>query len=139
MIETFFDNDLITPISYIGSTILFILGLKLLGSPVTARKGNLLASVAMLVAVLTTLIDKTSISLNLILTGVVIGSVIGAILARMVKMTAMPQLVAAFNGFGGAASAFIAISQYFYYSSSGESNIPITIVISIMLLEKRVQ
>ncbi len=133
MIETFFDNDLITPISYIGSTILFILGLKLLGSPVTARRGNLLASVAMLVAVLTTLIDKTSISLNLILTGVLIGSVIGAILARMVKMTAMPQLVAAFNGFGGAASAFIAISQYFYYSSADESTIPITIVISIML------
>ena len=133
MIETLFDNDLITPISYIGSTVLFILGLKLLGSPVTARKGNLLASVAMLVAVLTTLIDKTSISLNLILTGVLIGSVIGAILARMVKMTAMPQLVAAFNGFGGAASAFIAISQYFYYSSADESTIPITIVISIML------
>lgn len=133
MIETFIDKDIITPISYIVSTILFILGLKLLGSPVTARNGNRLAALAMLVAVLTTLIDKTSISLNLIIAGVLVGGIIGSILAKTVKMTAMPQMVAAFNGFGGAASAFIAISQYLFYYLSTKSDISTTILISIIL------
>ncbi len=93
---------------YLLASVLFILGLKGLTSPRTAVRGNFLGALAMLLAVLATLADQQIISYELIAAGVALGSLIGVIWAVKVQMTAMPQLVAAFNGFGGGASALVA-------------------------------
>ena len=93
---------------YLLASVLFILGLKGLTSPRTAVRGNFLGALAMLLAVLATLTDQQIISYKLIAAGVALGSLIGVIWAVKVQMTAMPQLVAAFNGFGGGASALVA-------------------------------
>ncbi len=93
---------------YLIATAFFIRGLKLLGSPATARKGNQLAATGMLIGIIVTLFDQQIISFEWIITGVLIGSLIGIILAKKVAMTAMPELVAVFNGFGGGASALVA-------------------------------
>ena len=103
-----FDYDLFIGALYLVSVIFFVLGLKRLGSPKTARSGNAVASIGMLIAVVATLVDREIISFELIAAGIVVGAVIGAIMARLIKMTAMPQMVAVFNGLGGAASALVA-------------------------------
>jgi NAD(P) transhydrogenase subunit beta len=95
-------------VSYLLASVLFIIGLKGLASPRTARRGNLWGSLGMLLAVVATLLDHAIIRFDLILAGLVIGSAIGVIAALKVPMTAMPQMVALFNGFGGAASALVA-------------------------------
>jgi NAD(P) transhydrogenase subunit beta len=95
-------------IAYLVSAVLFILGLKGLTSPRTARNGNLLGAAGMLVAVAATLFDRHILTFELILAGITVGSAIGAFAALKVPITAMPQMVAAFNGFGGAASACVA-------------------------------
>lgn len=93
-------------LSYILASILFILGIKMLGSAQTARRGNLLSSLGMLLAIMATF---TSSGLNYlwILAGILAGGMIGVLAARYVKMTAMPELVALFNGFGGMASLLV--------------------------------
>lgn len=96
---------------YLAAAVLFIIGLKRLASPLTARSGNRLAALGMLLAVLVTLVDHRIVSFSLIAAGLVVGGLIGAVLARRVAMTAMPQLVAAFNGFGGGASALVALAE----------------------------
>ena len=98
---------------YLASAVLFVLGLKKLGSPATARQGNILASTAMLIAVMGTLLDRSIVTWGVIAVGLVIGSLVGAILARTVKMTAMPEMVGAFNGSGGAASGLVAAAELF--------------------------
>ena len=90
---------------YLAAAVLFILGLKGLSSPRTAVRGNLLGSSGMLLAIVVTLLDKRIVSFEVIVAGLVTGGLVGAILAYRVPMTAMPQLVAVFNGFGGGASA----------------------------------
>jgi NAD(P) transhydrogenase subunit beta len=99
---------------YLGSAILFILGIKQLSSPATARRGNLLAALGMLIAIASTLCDSRvrTQDLPLVFGGILIGSGIGIYLARTVKMTGMPQMVALLNGFGGAASALVAAAQF---------------------------
>lgn len=97
---------------YLVATAFFIRGLKLLNSPATARKGNQLAATGMLIGVVVTLFDQEIISFELIIIGVIIGSLIGVLLAKKVAMTAMPELVAVFNGFGGAASALVAWGEF---------------------------
>ena len=94
--------------AYLVASVLFILGLKGLTHPRTAVRGNLLGATGMLIAVLATLLDRHIMSFEMILAGVVLGAVIGGILALKIQMTAMPQLVALFNGFGGAASVLVA-------------------------------
>ena len=94
--------------AYLVAAVLFILGLKGLTSPRTAVRGNLLGATGMMLAVVATLVDRQIVSFELIVLGIAIGSVIGVIWAVKVQMTAMPQLVAAFNGFGGGASALVA-------------------------------
>ena len=89
--------------SYIVASILFILGLKLLGKQATARRGNLLSAVGMLIAIVATLL-VSGLHYQWIIIGSVIGSAIGAVAAQRVRMTAMPEMVALFNGFGGLAS-----------------------------------
>jgi proton-translocating NAD(P)+ transhydrogenase subunit beta len=93
---------------YIISSILFIYGLKLLSSPATARKGNLLSALGMFIAVVVTLLSKEIISFQWILIGIAVGALIGLLAARLVAMTTMPQMVALFNGFGGIASLMVA-------------------------------
>ena len=95
---------------YLVAAVLFIVGLKRLTSPATARTGNRLASLGMLVAIVVTLLDAGIVGYAGVFAGLVVGGGIGAFLARTVEMTAMPQLVAAFNGFGGGASALVALS-----------------------------
>ncbi|MFQ3620861.1 MAG: NAD(P)(+) transhydrogenase (Re/Si-specific) subunit beta [Spirochaetales bacterium] len=95
-------------IAYVVASILFILGLKGLSHPRTAVRGNLTGALGMLIAIVATLLDKNIISFEYILLGTVVGAAAGAIFALKVKMTAMPQMVALFNGFGGAASVLVA-------------------------------
>ena len=105
------EQTTIITLAYLLAAILFIFGLKGLTHPRTAVRGNLLGALAMLVAVVATLIHQDVVSYTLIIVGLVIGGVIGALLAVKVQMTGMPELVALFNGFGGAASVFVAESR----------------------------
>ena len=98
---------------YLLSAICFILGLKRLSHPKTARSGNSLAAIGMLIAIAATLASSNVLDFKLIALGVGIGSVIGLLFATRVQMTEMPQMVAIFNGLGGAASAFVASSEFF--------------------------
>ncbi len=102
----------LTAISYLLAATLFIIGLKRLGSPKTARSGNLAAMLGMLIAIVVTLLDRQILSYELIIVGLVIGAAIGAVAARKVEMTAMPQMVALFNGLGGIASSLVAFAGY---------------------------
>lgn len=101
-------QTVIINLSYLIASVLFILGLKGLTHPRTAVRGNLTASLAMLIAIVVTLLDKSIISFEVIIAGIIIGAAIGAVLAVKIQMTAMPQLVALFNGFGGGASVLVA-------------------------------
>ena len=123
-------------IAYIVSAILFILGLKRLGSPATARNGNRLSALAMLLAVLATVISNDIASWEWILVGVIIGSGIGAYSARKVQMTSMPQLVAIFNGLGGATSAVVAAGELIRLIDLDElipQDVSVTIMASVIV------
>jgi NAD(P) transhydrogenase subunit beta len=96
---------------YILAAVLFILGIRLLSSPVTARRGNLVSAVAMLLAVIATL-ASSGLSYTWIVVGLIVGSVVGALAARLVAMTAMPEMVALFNGFGGLASLLVGWAEF---------------------------
>ena len=100
-------------LAYLLSAVLFVFGLKRLGSPVTARQGNELAALAMLIAILATLAEHRVLNWAGILAGLLLGSLVGAAAARWVKMTDMPQLVGLFNGMGGAASALVAAAEFY--------------------------
>ena len=104
--------DLLINLSYLFSAIGFILGLKLLSSPKTARRGNFLSAFAMLIAVCVTLLSREIIDYTWIMIGLVIGTFIGMIFAKKVSMTAMPEMVALLNGFGGIASLLVGWSVY---------------------------
>jgi len=97
---------------YLISAVCFILGLKRLSHPRTARSGNFLAALGMLIAIAATLASSNVLDLNLILIGVGVGALIGFLFATRVQMTEMPQMVAIFNGLGGAASALIASAEF---------------------------
>jgi NAD(P) transhydrogenase subunit beta len=103
--------DLIINFSYVVSAILFVFGLKMLSSPATARKGNLLSAVGMLLAIVVTLL-YAGLDYKWIALGVAIGSVVGVVAAYRVQMTSMPEMVALFNGFGGLASLLLAWAEY---------------------------
>jgi NAD(P) transhydrogenase subunit beta len=98
----------VTELLYLGCSAAFIVGLKRMSGPRTARSGNLLAGVGMLGAVVITLIAESIVTWGTIVAGVAVGAALGAWAALRVKMTSMPQMVAAFNGFGGLASALVA-------------------------------
>jgi len=96
---------------YIIAAALFVIGLKMLSSPATARRGNVVSAVGMLLAIVATLI-KGNLSFTWIIAGIVLGSGIGAVSAYRVKMTAMPEMVGLFNGFGGLASMLVGWAEY---------------------------
>ncbi len=99
-------------IGYIVSAALFILGLKGLARPRTAVRGNQLGATGMLLAILVTLTDQQIVSYGVLAAGLLIGGAIGVLLATRVQMTGMPQLVALFNGFGGAASVLVGAATF---------------------------
>ena len=101
----------IIALAYLASAVLFILGLKGLTRPKTAVRGNLLGALGMLLAVVVTLFAQGIAGYWMIGVGLVIGTVIGAVLAIKIEMTAMPEMVALFNGFGGAASVMVAWAE----------------------------
>lgn len=104
---------IVIEITYLISSILFILGIKKLGSPKTARQGNLYAAIGMALAIIATLVDHKVLTYEWIILGAVVGSLIGLVLAIKTPMTGMPQMVGVLNGFGGGASILVALSEYF--------------------------
>ncbi len=118
---------------YLLSICCFILGLKFLSSPRTARRGNLLSMAGMFIAVVVTLFEKQIIDYTYIVAGIIIGGLIGAVAARRVKMTAMPQMVAVFNAFGGAASALVVYAQFIRFPTLTDPATTITIVLSLFI------
>ena len=113
MIET------LIPYAYLLAASLFILGLQGLSSPKTAPRGNWMAAVGMLIAVVAALVDRSVVNYVVILAGIVVGSGIGAVLALRIQMTAMPQMVALLNGFGGGASTLVASAELLNYARAG--------------------
>ena len=126
-------------ITYLIASVLFILGIKYLGSPKTARKGNLYAAIGMFLAIVATLFDQQVLTFEWIIIGTLIGSVAGVIMAYKTPMTGMPQMVGMLNGFGGGASILVALSEYFkknpnYPVNTGiPFNLPIDQGIAIIL------
>jgi len=123
----------ITNLAYLVAAVFFILGLKKLGSPKTARRGNLFAMIGMLIAIVVTLLDRNILDFTYIIVGVIIGSLIGTIAAKKVEMTSMPQMVALFNGFGGIASTFVAFAEYMNTGGQFEMNVTITLILSLLI------
>ncbi len=106
-------------LAYIAASILFIFGIKMLGKAETARKGNLLSSLGMLIAIVATLFYKQVVDYPVILAGLAVGAAIGWIWAVRVQMTGMPELVALFNGFGGLASVLVGWAEFEFGNSTG--------------------
>ncbi len=104
---------------YIVAAALFILGLKGLGKPKTAVRGNALGATGMLIAVVVTLTDNRILSFWQLAIGLVIGAVVGGLLATRVQMTGMPELVALFNGFGGSASVLVVGASFLEVRNAG--------------------
>lgn len=122
---------LIINFAYIVAAVLFVFGLKKLSSPATARKGNLMSAVGMLIAIVVTLTNEIKLPWENILAGLIVGALIGAIAARRVEMTGMPELVALFNGFGGASSLLVGLTAVFVTDNSVFTNV--TIILSILI------
>lgn len=121
--SAFLESSLV-PTLYLLSAVLFIYGLKGLTRVRTARRGNAISAMAMLVAVVATLIEMGQFDLQWILVGLIVGGLIGAVVATKVAMTSVPEMVALFNGSGGAASGFVAASvlwRQVIETSSGET------------------
>ena len=129
---------------YLAAAIIFILGIRQLTKVKTARRGNLLASLGMFIAVIATLINMQlpdpvtgtpgSVGWSFIISGILIGGVIGIILSRVVKMTAMPQLVAVFNGLGGGASSLVALSYVWFNLNSSLTRLDVTTVVISLII-----
>ena len=128
--------DSIYIIFYFISSILFILGIKMLSSPTTARRGNFISFLGMIIAVTTTLliVNYNLRSIIFIASGIFSGGIIGLIFAKKVQMTSMPQMVAIFNGLGGLASSLIAFSEIIKSETTISLNIiSVSILISILI------
>jgi NAD(P) transhydrogenase subunit beta len=104
-------------LAYLVAAALFIYGIKRLSSPVTARGGNRMAAVGMLIAIVAALFEREILNVPELIGGLVLGGLLGAYLAKRVPMTAMPEMVAAFNGFGGIASALVASAEVLMYAA----------------------
>jgi len=120
-------------IAYLLSAISFIYGLKMLSHPRTARNGNIIASIGMLIAIIATVYSGTNLDLKMIGIAMLIGSIIGAFFAIRVKMTQMPQLVAIFNGFGGGASALVATAEFIKPGAPDSMFFTISIALSVLV------
>ncbi len=122
----------VVELSYLLAAVLFIIGLKKLNSPATAREGNRLSGIGMLIAIVITLFDRQIVSYQVIIAGIVVGTALGIWMARTVKMTAMPQMVALLNGFGGGASLLVGGAEFLRSELVG-SSVPLANGIAIQL------
>ena len=122
--------DTLIQFAYVISGGLFIFGLKQLGSPATARRGNMISSTGMLLAIVAALLDQGIVDYQWIVIGIVVGGAIGAAAARMVQMTSMPEMVALFNGFGGMASLLVGWAAL---SPEAGTFTLVTIILSILI------
>src|SRR5918996_6202599 len=123
-----------TAILYLASAVAFIVGLKRLGAPRTARSGNRIAALGMLAAIVITLVTEGILNWEIVVAGLVVGAVLGAWAAVRVQMTAMPQMVAIFNGLGGVASALVAATEVVESDMIGiPAETVVTILISILI------
>ena len=125
-------------LAYLIAAVLFILGLKGLTHPRTAVRGNLLGALGMLVAIVATLLHYEVLSYWMIIVGLVVGSAAGTVLALTIRMTAMPQLVALFNGFGGGASVLVAGAELVRKlreatEAGADLDLPLTVAVAIFL------
>ena len=125
-------RSLLINFSYIAASILFIFGLKMLSSQKTARWGNLVSALGMLVAVIATLLVQ-GMSFAWIAVGLVIGSAVGTIGAYAVPMTALPEMVALFNGFGGLASVLVAWADYHTYRAHYTSFTATATILTVLI------
>jgi H+-translocating NAD(P) transhydrogenase subunit beta len=125
-----------TFVAYLAAAALFIYGIRRLRTPETARSGNTLAAAGMVIALIATVfvadIDNV-LSIGQISIGVLVGAVIGAVAAQRVQMTAMPQMVAAFNGVGGGAAALIAVSEFYRVEALGQGQETLVASIAVLL------
>jgi NAD(P) transhydrogenase subunit beta len=123
-------------LAYLAAAALFIYGIRRLRTPETARSGNTLAAVGMVIALIATIfvadIDKV-LSAGQILGGVLVGAIVGAVAAQRVQMTAMPQMVAAFNGVGGGAAALIAVSEFYRVEALGQGQETLVSSVAVLL------
>jgi len=123
-------NSVGIQLAYVVAAALFIFGLKLLSSAATARRGNMLSAVGMLIAIIAALLDQGIVEYQWIFAGVIVGGAIGAGAARLVQMTAMPEMVALFNGFGGLASLLVGTAAI---SGDAGTFTLVTIVLSVLI------
>ena len=123
-------SEMLINLGYIIASILFIIGIKMLGKPEVARRGNLVSALGMLIAVVAALFE-CCLTFSWVITGLIIGSLIGIIAARTVQMTAMPQMVALLNGFGGIASLLVGWENY---HSQPDSNLFIRVAVVLAVL-----
>jgi proton-translocating NAD(P)+ transhydrogenase subunit beta len=105
-------NPALIKLFYLLAAVMFIVGLKRLSSPRTARSGNWIGALGMLIAIVATALFTGILTWQMVIIGLIVGSLIGGILAKTVKMTAMPEMVALLNGFGGGASAVVAAAEF---------------------------
>jgi H+-translocating NAD(P) transhydrogenase subunit beta len=123
-----------TFLAYLAAAALFIVGIRRLRRPETARSGNTLAAFGMTIALVATLFVIEFRSLLLIGIAALLGAVIGAFSAQRVKMTAMPQMVAAYNGVGGGAAALIALSEFYHMETGGHESVVAAITVPLTIL-----
>jgi H+-translocating NAD(P) transhydrogenase subunit beta len=123
-------------LAYLAAAALFIYGIRRLRTPETARSGNTLAAIGMVIALIATIfvadIDRV-LSAAEIGAGVLVGSVLGAVAAQRVHMTAMPQMVAAFNGVGGGAAALVAVSEFYRVEALGQGHETLVSAVAVLL------
>ena len=117
---------------YLAAAVLFVYGLKWLGSPATAVKGNRWSAIGMLIAIVVTLLDRAIVSYGVIAAGLLVGGGLGLWMARAVKMTAMPQMVALLNGLGGGASLLVGGAEFLRAELRGEI-VPVSTGITVQL------
>ncbi|MEO6681326.1 MAG: NAD(P)(+) transhydrogenase (Re/Si-specific) subunit beta [Ginsengibacter sp.] len=128
------NQDLLIKIAYLIASVMFIIGIKMLGKVSTARRGNAISAGAMLIAILITLLDNQILTFTEIFLTILAGSIVGAIAAYKAKMTQMPEMVAVLNGFGGAASVLVALSEYWkFIHQENVVSIDIVVMISVLL------
>ena len=125
-------NDTLTELLYLVSIISFILALRFLSSPARARLGNQIGAAGMLLAIAVTIAQSEVVGYGLIAIGMALGGVLGAVGARRVKMTAMPQMVALFNGVGGGAAALVSFAE-FHNRAPADGRLPTDVAIAIGL------
>lgn len=120
-------------LAYLAAASLFILGIKGLTKPRTAVRGNQLSALGMFIAVVVTLLDQSILSYEWIIAGVLLGGTIGAVMATKIQVTAMPQMVAMLNGFGGGASLFIALANFLDPESATHTVALVSISLTVLI------